>query len=110
MMNTNPTEVVGDKFVTGLKLKTSASLDIVTLPVRGIFVEIGQIPNTDCVKGLVELDQFGKVKIDPWTSATNIKGIWAAGDCTNIKYHQNNIAAGYGVTALEDIYQFIKQN
>ena len=44
------------------------------------------------------------ITIDPWTQKTSVPGIWAAGDCTNVKYHQNNISAGDAVRALEDIY------
>ena len=50
------------------------------------------------------LDDIGRVKIDAWSQKTQTKGIWAAGDCTNVLYHQNNIAAGDAVRALEDIY------
>jgi len=66
------------------------------------------IPNTDFAKEVVELDEYNRVKIDPWTQATSTPGIWAAGDCTNVKYHQNNISAGDGVKALEDIYVTLK--
>ena len=74
------------------------------LKVSGIFVEIGQIPNTDFIKELVPTDEIGRIKIDAWSQKTETPGIWAAGDCTNILYHQNNIAAGDAVRALEDIY------
>jgi alkyl hydroperoxide reductase subunit F len=67
-------------------------------------VEIGQIPNTDFVKELVPLDENGRIKIDARNQKTEIAGIWAAGDCTDVLYHQNNIAAGDAVRALEDIY------
>jgi thioredoxin reductase len=66
------------------------------------------MPSTDIVDGLVELDDYKRIKIDPWTQKTNVAGIWAAGDCTNVKYHQNNITAGDGVRALEDIYVTLK--
>jgi alkyl hydroperoxide reductase subunit F len=66
------------------------------------------LPNTDYVKDLVELDDYGRVKIDPWTQQTSVPGVWAAGDCTNVHYHQNNIAAGDAVRALEDIYVNLK--
>lgn len=102
--NAEITEVTGEKFVDGLKYKDKVSNEEHELKVKGIFVEIGQIPNTDFVKDIVELDEIGKIKIDPWTGKTSTPGIWAAGDCTNILYHQNNIAAGDGVKALEDIY------
>ena len=97
-------EVVGDKFVEGIKYKDLKTNEQKELKITGIFVEIGQIPNTDFVKDLVPLDKIGKIKIDPWTGKSETSGIWAAGDCTNILYHQNNIAAGDAVKALEDIY------
>ncbi len=98
-------EVTGEKFVNGLKYKDSAGEK--TLPVTGIFVEIGQIPNTDFAKGAVELDQYNRVKINATNQQTSASGIWAAGDCTDVLYHQNNIAAGDAVRALEDIYLHI---
>ena len=85
-------------------IKDRATGEEKELKVSGIFVEIGQIPNTDFVKDIVTLDKIGKIKIDPWTGKSETPGIWAAGDCTNILYHQNNIAAGDAVKALEDIY------
>jgi NADH-dependent peroxiredoxin subunit F len=101
------TEVQGENKVEKIVLKNIINNKISELNTSGIFVEIGQLPNTDFVKDLVPLDEGNKIKIDPWTQQTEIKGIWAAGDCTNIKYHQNNIAAGDGVKALEDIYQYL---
>lgn len=104
LTNTGVLEVTGEKFVSGLKLQNNATQEIFDLPVGGVFVEIGLIPNTDYLNDVVELDQSGRVIIDPWTQQTKTPGIWAAGDCTNILYHQNNIAAGDAVRALEDIY------
>jgi len=97
-------EVTGEKFVDGLLIKNTTTDKTEELKVTGIFVEIGQIPNTTFVKDIVTLDKIGKIKIDPWTGKTETPGIWAAGDCTNILYHQNNIAVGDAVRALEDIY------
>ena len=97
-------EVRGEKFVEGIIYKDVKTGEKKELKVSGIFVEIGQIPNTDFVKGLVPLDQFGRIKIDARNQKTEISGIWAAGDCTDVLYHQNNIAAGDAVRALEDIY------
>src|SRR3989338_3042182 len=105
--NVDILEVKGDKFVEGIVYKDKTSGEETTLKVSGIFVEIGQIPNTDFVKGVVSLDEIGRVKIDAWTQKTEVPGIWAAGDCTNVLYHQNNIAAGDAVRALEDIYLYI---
>lgn len=100
--------ILGDKFVSGLRYKDTASGTEHELPVSGVFVEIGMIPNTDFVKDILPLDEYGRVKIDPWTQKTEVPGVWAAGDCTNIKYHQNNISAGDAVRALEDIYVTLK--
>ena len=105
--NVDILEVKGDKFVEGIVYKDKTSGEETTLKVSGIFGEIGQIPNTDFVKGVVSLDEIGRVKIDAWTQKTEVPGIWAAGDCTNVLYHQNNIAAGDAVRALEDIYLYI---
>jgi NADH-dependent peroxiredoxin subunit F len=107
--NSETVEVGGDKTVKFLKYKNIISGEIKTLDVEGVFIEIGQIPNTDIFKNLIKIDAFGKVEIDLRNNQTSQKGIWAAGDCTNILYHQNNIAAGEGVKALEDIYQYVKK-
>lgn len=106
ILNATPTEVVGDKFVSGLKYTESGEEK--ELAVTGIFVEIGMIPNTDYVEGVVELDEYKRVVIDPWTQQTSTENVWAAGDCTNVRYHQNNISAGDAVKALEDIYVHLK--
>ena len=100
-------EVLGEKFVEGVKIKNIISGEEKTLNITGIFVEIGGIPNTNFTKDAVKLDEIGRVKIDPWTQKTETQGIWAAGDCTNILYHQNNIATGDAVKALEDIYLYL---
>jgi alkyl hydroperoxide reductase subunit F len=110
LLNTESVEVLGEKKVEGLKIKNTKTGEESTLNIQGIFVEIGQIPNTAFAQGVVNIDKIGKIEIDPWTQKTSCPGIWAAGDCTNIRYHQNNIAAGDGVKALEDIYQYIKAN
>ncbi len=101
--NAKLTEIKGSKFVSGLTY-TDGSGTTQELPVTGIFVEIGLIPNTTFVKDVVEIDAYGKIVVDPKTQQTKTPGIWAAGDCTDGLYHQNNIAAGDAVKALEDIY------
>ena len=105
--NVDILEVVGDKFVEGIIYKDKATGVETELKVSGIFVEIGQIPNTDFAKNLVPLDEFSRVKINPLNQKTETEGIWGAGDCTNVLYHQNNIATGDAVRALEDIYLYL---
>ena len=70
----------------------------------GIFVEIGLIPTTGFVKDLVKLNDYGQIVVNCRNQRTTMEGVWAAGDCTDAPYHQNNIAAGDAVKALEDIY------
>jgi alkyl hydroperoxide reductase subunit F len=105
--NTELIAVKGENMVEAIVYKDLNDGQTKEIPCQGIFVEIGLLPATDCVKGVVELNQFGQVITDPRTQKTKTLGIWAAGDCTDTLYHQNNIAAGDAVRALEDIYQYI---
>lgn len=100
--------VKGEQIVTGLVYKNKTTGEEIELQTDGIFVEIGLIPSTEIVKGIVELNQYNQIKIDPRTQRTSVSGIWAAGDCTDVLYHQNNIAAGDAVRALEDIYVHLR--
>lgn len=102
--NTEILEVKGEKFVTALVYKDLGDGQSKEISCEGVFVEIGLVPSTDYVKDLVDLNPYGQIKIDPRTQKASLPGIWAAGDCTDVLYHQNNIAAGDAVRALEDIY------
>lgn len=100
-------EVKGDKFVNGLTYTDTTTNERKDIAVTGVFVEIGLIPNTSFLKGIAELNDFGQVLVDPRTQMTKTMGLWAAGDCTDGLYHQNNIAAGDAVKALEDIFSHL---
>lgn len=102
--------VDGEQFVSSLTYKDKITFEEHTLPATGIFVETGQTPNTDFMKNVVDMDSINKIIVDPMTQMTSVPGIWAAGDCTNGRYHQNNIAAGDAVKALEDAYIWIHKN
>ena len=101
-----PKSIEGNTFVESITYTDVSGADI-TLPVSAVFVEVGQVPATSFVEGVVELTPTKNVVINPRTQETSVKGIWAAGDCTDVLYHQNNIAAGDAVRALEDIYLHI---
>ena len=107
MLSTDILEVKGEKFVTGLIYENKNSGGPKELPVQGIFVEIGSSPATDFLGDLVSLTPYKQIIVDPKTQMTSLPGIWAAGDCTDGLYHQNNIAAGDAVKALEDIYIYL---
>jgi len=102
-----PKKVYGERFVTGMTYTDTKAGKDVDLAVTGIFVEIGSIPNTAYAKDAVKLDAYNRVVVDPRTQRTTTEGIWAAGDCTDGLYHQNNIAAGDAVKAIEDLYLYI---
>ena len=68
------------------------------IALEGIFVQIGLLPNTDWLKGTVELSKFGEIVVDAH-GRTNVPGVLAAGDCTTVPYKQIIIAAGAGATA-----------
>ncbi len=108
LKNSEPTEVKGTNFVTGIVVKNRNTGEMTEIPVAGVFVEIGMLPATEFVKDVIELDDVNRIKVDTKNQRTSTQGIWAAGDCTDGLYHQNNIAAGDAVKALEDIYLFVK--
>ncbi len=104
ILNAAPKEIRGESFVKSIiytDLKTNEDHEIET---PGIFVEIGLIPTTYFAKNIVELNAIGQIPVDPRNQKTKVVGLWAAGDCTDGLYHQNNIASGDAVKALEDIY------
>ena len=107
--NVDLLEIKGDKFVQSLTYKNKNSEEIIELPVSGIFVEIGSNPSVEFIKnGLLNLDGTDQIIVDPKTQKTSASGVWAAGDCTNGLYRQNNIAVGDAIKAVEDIYRFLK--
>lgn len=110
LLNTEPVEVKGDKFVNALTYRDLNTGEVKEISVKGIFVEIGFLPNTEFLNNLVDLTPTGAVKVDAKNQRASTTGIWAAGDCTDGLYHQNNIAAGDAVKALEDIYQWLHKN
>src|SRR3989344_6595960 len=112
VLNAEPTEVVGGPspggFVSGIKYKDAKSVEETLLPVAGIFVEIGLLPSSAWLANVLELNAVGQIKVDPRTQRASHRRVWAAGDITDGIYHQNNIAAGDAVKALEDVYMFIR--
>lgn len=104
ILNAVPKEIKGDILVKSIVYTDSKTGEDHELQTPGIFVEIGLIPTTGFVKNVLELNKIGQIPVDPRNQKTKVSGIWAAGDCTDGLYHQNNIASGDAVKALEDIY------
>ncbi len=108
VMNAQPKAVVGEKFVNGFTWVDTKTGKEETLPVEGVFVEIGLLPNTEWLGNALEMSPIKQIKVDPRTQRTSHPRVWAAGDVTDGTYHQNNIAAGDAVKALEDIYMALR--
>jgi alkyl hydroperoxide reductase subunit F len=104
VFNAETLEILGDEFVSGLKYKDKLSAEEKEIKVEGVFVEIGWAPNSEIVEELVEINPMGQIVVDHKTLRASRAGIWAAGDVTDVLYHQNNIAVGDGIKALLDIH------
>lgn len=100
-------EILGDKFVSGIKYLDRQTNQEKILEVEGVFVEIGSIPNSEIVKELVNIDKYGQVVIDSKHSSTSHPGVFAAGDITDDPYKQNNISAGDAVKAALAAYNYL---
>ena len=99
ILNAQTTEVNGDgKKVNGITYKDRTNDEIKHVALEGIFVQIGLLPNTDWLKGTVNLTKFGEIEINA-KGETNVPGVFAAGDCTTVPFKQIIIAAGAGATA-----------
>lgn len=103
--NTQVTAVLGNKFVGAINVKTNDGEK--NLPVQGVFVEIGLIPNSGFAK-IIEKNEFGEIKVDNF-NRTNIPGIFAAGDVTDVPEKQIIIAAGEGSKAALSAFRYLNQ-
>ena len=79
------------------------------IPVEGVFVQIGMIPEVDFAKKVVKMDKTGKIIINPRTCETSTKGIFAAGDVANNLYHQIIIAAAQGAIAALSAAKYLEK-
>ena len=100
---------VAEGKVTGLKYEDKDGKEQ-ELKLDGVFVEIGSMPNSGIVQGLVEINPQGEVVVDPKTQRSSLLGIWAAGDVSDVLYKQNNISAGDAVKAVLNIYDYLHKS
>jgi alkyl hydroperoxide reductase subunit F len=96
--NAQTTEITGDQKVNGLTFRDRASGVVHRVDLEGVFVQIGLVPNTEWLKGTLELSRFGEIIVDA-KGQTSVPGVFAAGDCTTVPYKQIIIAAGDGSKA-----------
>jgi NADH-dependent peroxiredoxin subunit F len=98
-VNAQTLEVTGDgQKVDGLRWRDRVAGDEHRIDLAGVFVQIGLVPNTDWLKGVVELSRHGEIVIDE-RGATSVPGVFAAGDVTTVPYKQIIVAAGEGSKA-----------
>ncbi len=110
-MNRTPLAVIsGEHGVTGLKVRNNETGEEEVLEASGIFVAIGHKPNTDFLKGVLDLDEIGYIKVKPGTTETSVPGIFACGDVQDSKYRQAITAAGSGCMAALDCERFLEEN
>lgn len=108
ILNAEIQEIIGGQFVTGLRYRDAAGGAARELSVDGVFVEIGAVPNSEIVKGLVELNARGEIVVNHRTGETSKAGVFAAGDVTDGLYKQNNISAGDAVKAALSAYAYLR--
>lgn len=98
IMNAQTTAITGDQKVNGLTYKDRASGEEKRVDLEGVFVQIGLVPNTEWLKGTLELSKFGEIVVDA-KGQTSVPGVFAAGDATTVPFKQIIIAAGDGAKA-----------
>ena len=96
--NAQTTEITGDQKVNGLVYKDRVTSEVHTVALEGVFIQIGLVPNTDWLKGVVELSKHGEIIVDA-KGQTSVPGVFAAGDATTVPFKQIIIAAGDGAKA-----------
>lgn len=107
ILNAQTLEVKGDGAkLTGLQYKDRVTETVHDLPLAGIFVQIGLLPNTNWLEGTVERNRIGEIIIDA-KCETTVKGVFAAGDCTTVPYKQIIIASGEGAKASLSAFDYL---
>lgn len=106
LTNTKVLEITGDKFVASVKVERGGKQE--TLEVQGVFIEIGYIPNSKFIAGMVKLNERNEIVIDDYCQ-TNVEGIFAAGDVTNVPYKQIILAGGEGSKAALGVYGYLQK-
>lgn len=101
------TEIVGDDSkVVGLRYTDRASQESHTIPLEGVFIQIGLVPNTEWLNDSIKLSKYGEIEIDN-RGQTSIPGVFAAGDATTVPYKQIVIAAGQGACAALSAFDYL---
>jgi NADH-dependent peroxiredoxin subunit F len=109
VMNAQTTAITGDQKVNGLTYKERASGEEKRVHLEGVFVQIGLVPNTEWLKGTVELSRHGEIIVDT-KGQTSLPGVFAAGDATTVPFKQIIIAAGDGAKAALGAFEYLMRS
>lgn len=101
-------EIEGDKFVESITVKSLRTGESKRLTVKGVFVEIGMVPNSESVKGLVKVNPSGEVVVNA-ACETGVPGLFAAGDVTDVPEKQIVVAAGEGAKAALRAHRYLQR-
>ncbi len=110
LFNTNTVGLYGEEFLEGAHLVENKGTDnerLFDLEIDGFFLAIGHKPNTDLFSGVIDLDEQGYIKTSGMSTATNIEGVFAAGDVADPHYRQAITAAGSGCRAALDAERYL---
>lgn len=110
LTNTEVVAIEGDPKVSAIHVRNSATGEESTLPVTGVFVAVGHDPRSELVRGQVELDDAGYVKVQDRTTYTSLEGVFAAGDLVDHTYRQAITAAGSGCAASIDAERWLAEH
>jgi thioredoxin reductase (NADPH) len=105
--NTETIDVIGEEEVTGALFRNNQTHEEFEVPVKGFFVAIGHKPNTDIFKDYIELKEGGYIKTIPGSAATNVEGVYAAGDVQDNVYRQAITSAGTGCMAALEAEKYL---
>ncbi len=106
--NSTVTGLEGEAKLSAVQLTDTVTGEVRTVPATGLFVAIGHDPRSELVKGVVDLDAAGYVKVDGATTYTNVPGVFAAGDLVDSRYRQAITAAGTGCAAALDAQRWLE--
>jgi thioredoxin reductase (NADPH) len=101
-------EILGDGAVSGARLRNVRTDEVRDVAADGVFMAIGHTPNTELVRGQVDLTETGYVIVQEPTTRTSVPGVFAAGDVTDVIYRQAVTAAGQGCKAAIDAERFLE--
>jgi len=107
--NSETDEILGDKSVEAVRIKNNKTSETTEVPIKGFFVAIGHLPNSDIFKEFIDMDEAGYIKTIPGTAKTNVEGVFASGDVQDKIYRQAVTAAGSGCMAALDAERYLSE-